>query len=64
EHWSVRQMKLLGVDVYKLLWFYRPESHVAEHQRDVVRSLADPVLWLAARSGAMQLRRTNPQREN
>ncbi|HYY27245.1 MAG TPA: tagatose 1,6-diphosphate aldolase, partial [Chthoniobacterales bacterium] len=39
EHWSVRQMKLLGVDVCKLLWFYRPESHVAEHQRDVVRSL-------------------------
>ena len=39
EHWSVRQMKLLGVDVCILLWFYRPESHVAEHQRDVVRSL-------------------------
>jgi tagatose 1,6-diphosphate aldolase len=39
EHWSVRQMKLLGVDVCKLLWFYRPESHVAEHQREVLSSL-------------------------
>jgi tagatose 1,6-diphosphate aldolase len=39
EHWSVRQMKLLGVDVCKLLWFYRPESHVAEHQREVLRLL-------------------------
>jgi tagatose 1,6-diphosphate aldolase len=39
ENWSIRQMKLLGVDVCKLLWFYRPESEVAEHQRDVVRSL-------------------------
>ena len=32
-------MKLLGVDVCKLLWFYRPDSKVAEHQREVVRSL-------------------------
>ena len=41
EHWSARQMKLLGVDVCKLLWFYRPESHVAEHQRDVVQALVN-----------------------
>jgi tagatose 1,6-diphosphate aldolase len=39
EHWSVKQMKLLGVDVCKLLWFYRPDSEVAGHQREVVRSL-------------------------
>jgi len=37
--WSTKQMKLLGVDVCKLLWFYRPDSEVAEHQREVVRSL-------------------------
>ncbi len=39
EHWSVKQMKLLGIDVCKLLWFYRPDSLVAEHQREVVKSL-------------------------
>ncbi|MBV8375995.1 MAG: tagatose 1,6-diphosphate aldolase [Verrucomicrobia bacterium] len=39
ENWSVRQMKLLGIDVCKLLWFYRPDSEVAEHQREVVRAL-------------------------
>jgi tagatose 1,6-diphosphate aldolase len=39
ESWSIKQMKLIGVDVCKLLWFYRPESDVAEHQREVVRSL-------------------------
>jgi tagatose 1,6-diphosphate aldolase len=39
ENWSVKQMKLLGIDVCKLLWFYRPDSEVAEHQREVVRSL-------------------------
>jgi tagatose 1,6-diphosphate aldolase len=32
-------MKLLGVDVCKLLWFYRPDSPVAQHQREVVRVL-------------------------
>ena len=39
ENWSTRQMKLLGIDVCKLLWFFRPDSEVAEHQREVVRSL-------------------------
>jgi tagatose 1,6-diphosphate aldolase len=39
ENWSAKQMKLLGIDVCKLLWFYRPDSEVAEHQREVVRSL-------------------------
>jgi tagatose 1,6-diphosphate aldolase len=41
EEWSTRQMKMLGVDVCKLLWFYRPDSKVAEHQREVVRSLVE-----------------------
>jgi tagatose 1,6-diphosphate aldolase len=39
EHWGLRQMKLLGVDVCKLLWFYRPDSDVAGHQREVIRTL-------------------------
>lgn len=43
EGWSLRQIKLAGADVAKLLWFYRPDGDVAtaEHQRYVVRSLAD-----------------------
>ena len=43
EGWSLRQIKLAGADVAKLLWFYRPDgdAETAEHQRYVVRSLAD-----------------------
>jgi tagatose-1,6-bisphosphate aldolase len=41
ENWGTRQMKMLGVDVCKLLWFFRPDSSVADHQRDVVRRLAE-----------------------
>ena len=41
ENWSTNQMKMLGVDVCKLLWFFRPDSSVAVHQRQVVRSLVD-----------------------
>jgi tagatose-1,6-bisphosphate aldolase len=41
ENWSTRQMKMLGVDVCKLLWFFRPDSTVADHQREVVRHLAE-----------------------
>lgn len=43
EGWSLRQIKLVGADVAKLLWFYRNDGDqaVAEHQRYVVRSLAD-----------------------
>src|SRR6516162_9480424 len=41
EHWGTRQMKMLGVDVCKLLWFFRPDSTVADHQRDVVRRLVE-----------------------
>ena len=41
--WSLRQIKLVGADVAKLLWFYRPDgdAETAEHQRYVLRSLAD-----------------------
>ena len=39
--WSVRQAKLAGADVAKLLWFYRPESSFAAQQRDLVSSLAE-----------------------
>jgi tagatose 1,6-diphosphate aldolase len=38
-NWGTRQMKMLGVDVCKLLWFYGPDSSVDDHQRDVVHSL-------------------------
>ena len=41
ESWGTRQMRMLGVDVCKLLWFFRPDSAVADHQRDVVRHLAE-----------------------
>jgi len=43
EGWSLRQIKLAGADVAKLLWFYRPDgdAETAEYQRYVVRSLAD-----------------------
>ena len=42
EGWSLRQIKLAGADVAKLLWFYRPDgdAETAEYQRYVVRSLA------------------------
>jgi tagatose 1,6-diphosphate aldolase len=39
QNWGTRQMKMLGVDVCKLLWFFRPDSSVADHQRDVIRGL-------------------------
>ncbi|HYZ75073.1 MAG TPA: tagatose 1,6-diphosphate aldolase [Chthoniobacterales bacterium] len=41
ENWGTKQMKMLGVDVCKLLWFFRPDSSVADHQREVVRRLAE-----------------------
>ena len=41
ENWGTRQMKMLGVDVCKLLWFFRPDSSVADHQREVVRGLVE-----------------------
>jgi tagatose 1,6-diphosphate aldolase len=39
EHWGTRQIKLIGADVCKLLWFYRPDAPTAEHQRQVVAQL-------------------------
>lgn len=43
DGWSLKQIKLVGADVAKLLWFYRPDvdAATAEHQRYVLRSLAD-----------------------
>lgn len=43
EGWSLRQIKLVGADVAKLLWFYRPDvdAATAEHQRYVLHSLSD-----------------------
>jgi tagatose-1,6-bisphosphate aldolase len=40
-HWGTKQIKLLGADVCKLLWFYRPDAPTAEHQRQVVTQLVD-----------------------
>lgn len=42
DAWSVRQIKLAGADVAKLLWFYRPDRSpdTAEHQRGVLRRVA------------------------
>jgi len=43
EGWSLKQIKLVGADVAKLLWFYRPDvdAATAEYQRYVLHSLAD-----------------------
>ena len=43
EGWGLRQIKLVGADVAKLLWFHRPDGdqEVADDQREVVRSLAE-----------------------
>ncbi len=40
EGWSVWQAKMIGADVLKLLWFFRPDADSADHQREVVRRLA------------------------
>ena len=39
--WGVRKIKLIGADVCKLLWFYRPDGPTAEAQRQVVRDLVE-----------------------
>jgi tagatose-1,6-bisphosphate aldolase len=39
EHWGTRQIKLIGADVCKLLWFYRPDAPTALHQRGIVEKL-------------------------
>ena len=37
--WGTKQIKLIGADVCKLLWFYRPDAPTAAHQRGVVAQL-------------------------
>ena len=37
--WTVRKIKLVGADMVKLLWYYRPEAKSAERQRQLVRDL-------------------------
>jgi tagatose 1,6-diphosphate aldolase len=39
EGWSTKKIKLIGADVCKLLWLYRPDSKTAGHQRMVVTTL-------------------------
>jgi tagatose 1,6-diphosphate aldolase len=39
EHWGTKQIKLIGADVCKLLWFYRPDGASAAHQCGVVTEL-------------------------
>ncbi|MFT3974095.1 MAG: tagatose 1,6-diphosphate aldolase [Amaricoccus sp.] len=41
DGWTVRKIKLLGADMVKLLWYYRPEAKTAERQRQVVRDLVE-----------------------
>ncbi|MBV8454991.1 MAG: tagatose 1,6-diphosphate aldolase [Acetobacteraceae bacterium] len=47
EGWSARQTKLIGADVIKLLWFFRPDADTADHQRSVVRSLVNECAGLS-----------------
>jgi tagatose 1,6-diphosphate aldolase len=47
EGWSVRQAKLIGADILKLLWFFRPDSDTAAHQRSVVQRLVDECAGLS-----------------
>jgi tagatose 1,6-diphosphate aldolase len=37
--WSTRKIKLIGADVCKLLWFFRPDSGTAEFQRSLLKRL-------------------------
>jgi tagatose 1,6-diphosphate aldolase len=37
--WSAHQIKMIGADVLKLLWFFRPDAQTAAEQRKVVRDL-------------------------
>jgi tagatose 1,6-diphosphate aldolase len=39
--WGVSKIKLLGADVCKLLWFYRPDAPTAGRQRQLVRDLVE-----------------------
>jgi tagatose 1,6-diphosphate aldolase len=37
--WSIQQAKLAGVDVAKLLWFFRPDADSADNQLELLESL-------------------------
>jgi tagatose 1,6-diphosphate aldolase len=37
--WGTRKIKLIGADVCKLLWFFRPDSSTADFQRGVLKRL-------------------------
>ena len=37
--WGTRKIKMIGADVCKLLWFFRPDSNTADFQRGVVRRM-------------------------
>lgn len=39
--WGVKKIKLIGADVCKLLWFYRPDGPTAKQQRRLVRDLVE-----------------------
>jgi tagatose-1,6-bisphosphate aldolase len=39
EGWTIQQAKLAGVDVAKLLWFFRPEADSADDQIELLDSL-------------------------
>jgi tagatose 1,6-diphosphate aldolase len=45
--WGTRRIKMIGADVCKLLWFYRPEADTAAHQRDVVKKLVEECALLS-----------------
>jgi tagatose 1,6-diphosphate aldolase len=37
--WGTRKIKLIGADVCKLLWFFRPDDNTADSQRGVLQRL-------------------------
>ena len=39
--WSVKKAQMIGASGIKLLVYYHPESDVAEHQRDLIREVAE-----------------------
>jgi tagatose 1,6-diphosphate aldolase len=41
EGWTIQQAKLAGVDVAKLLWFFRPEVETADDQLKLLDGLVD-----------------------
>ncbi|CAH1694203.1 putative Tagatose-bisphosphate aldolase [Hyphomicrobiales bacterium] len=45
--WTTRKIRMIGADMAKLLWFYRPEASTAADQRDVVRRLVDECAGLS-----------------